>query len=331
MGRFLNVGIIQMPLTKNTAENYRYLEEKVDLIMQNHHKPELVVGCECIAAFTPETIPGPATEFFSEIAKKHHIYFIPGSIYEFDESLPEGKFYNTAVVFNPEGELIAKYRKMTPWRPGEDAAEPGREYCVFDIPERNTKVGLQICYDLNYPEISRNETLMGAEVLVKITLDPEELFKLNQHIHYARALENQAYLVCTNGTGFFGGSHLYGHSQVITPEGNCVWEGEQADSLCVVTLDLDLVDRCRKYGTNFMDHYLKHVFEYNFPMPYADDFRKAPLFEKLGIAPANAAEYEENVREVMGENISTMYEPELPLEAWAEELSEFYEERKNRR
>lgn len=328
MGRLLNVGILQIPCTKDTAENLAYIEEKTEKLMQGHHKPDLVVGVECISAFTPDTIPGAMTDYFASIAKKHHIYFIPGTIYEIDESLPEGKFYNTAVVFNPEGELIGKYSKMAPWRPAEDAAEPGRNYLVFDIPERDTKVGVQICYDLNFPEISRNETLMGAEVLVKLTMDPQELFKINQHIHYARALENQAYLVCTNGTGYFGGTHLYGHSQVITPEGNCLWEAEQEDTICVVTLDLDLVTKCRNYGTIYMDHYMKHLFEYNFPMPYADDFRKAPLFEKLGTAPRNADEYDANMREVEGTPIGRRAEEDLPIEEWQRKLDEFLAERK---
>ena len=323
MGRFLNVGIIQMPCSKDTAVNMKYLEEKVEHLMENYHKPELVVGVECIEAFTPDTIPGAMIEFFSAIARRHGIYFIPGSMYEYDPSLPEGRFYNTAVVFNPQGELIGKYRKMAPWRPGEDAAEPGREYLVFDIPEKDTKVGVQICYDLNFPEISRNETLMGAEVLVKLTMDPQELFKLNQHVHYTRALENQAYLVCTNGVGYFGGSHLYGHSQVITPEGNCVWEAEDSETFAVVTLDLDLVDRCRKYGTIFMDHYMKHLFEYNFPMPYADDFRQAPLYAKLGIAPGNADEYDTNVHPVGANTIGTRYVADLPIEEWQSNLDEF--------
>ena len=57
-----------------------------------------------------------------------------------------------------------------------------------------------------------------------------------------------------------------------------------------MTLDLDLVARCRKYGTNFQDHYLRHLFEYNFPMPYADDFKKAPLYKEIGEGPRNVAE-----------------------------------------
>lgn len=178
-------------------------------------------------------------------------------------------------------------------------AEPGREYMVFDIPEKKTKVGVQICYDLNFPEISRNETLMGAEVLVKLTMDPQELYKLNEHYHYVRALKNQAYLVCTNGTGFFGSHHLYGHSQIISPEGHCIWEAGETPTICTMTLDLDLVARCRKYGTNFQDHYLRHLFEYNFPMPYADDFKKAPRYKEIGEGPRNVAEYDANIADVM--------------------------------
>ena len=132
-------------------------------------------------------------------------------------------------------------------------------------------------------------------------------------------------MVCTNGTGFFGGNHLYGHSQVITPEGNCVWEAEGEPTICTVTLDLDLVERCRKYGTIFMDHYIKHLYEYNFPMPYADDFRKAPIYKDMGIGngPGNAVEYDENVKEEMGEPIGRRMEEPMDVEGWQKNLDEF--------
>lgn len=327
MGRFLNVGIIQMSCSHDTAENLKWIEEMTERLMWDYHKPDLVVGVECMEAFTPDTIPGAMTDFFASIAKKHHIYFIPGTMYEIDPELPEGQFYNTAPVFGPDGQLITKYRKMAPWRPGEDVAVPGKEYCVFDIPEKKTKVGVQICYDMNFPEISRNETLMGAEVLVKLTMDPQELFKLNEHYHYVRALENQAYMVCTNGTGFFGSNHLYGHSQVISPEGNCIWEAEQVETICTVTLDLDLVDRCRKYGTIFKDHYMKHLFEYNFPMPYGDDFTKAPLYKELGIGPEGADGYDEEIADVVENPIGKRAIEELDVETWQKNLDEYLTEK----
>ena len=328
MGRFLNVGVIQMPCSEDTAENLKWIEEKTEMMMRDPHKPDLVVGVECMEAFTPDTIPGAMTDFFASIAKKHHIYFIPGTMYEIDQELPEGRFYNTAPVFNPDGELIGKYHKMAPWQPGEDMAVPGKEYLVFDIPEKKTKVGVQICYDLNFPEISRNETLMGAEVLVKLTMDPQELYKLNEHYHYVRALENQAYLVCTNGTGFFGSHHLYGHSQIISPEGQCIWEAGETPTICTMTLDLDLVDRCRKYGTNFQDHYLRHLFEYNFPMPYADDFKKAPLYEAIGEGPVNAAEYDENIKDVMENPIGKRAPESMDVDTWQKNLDDFLTSKK---
>lgn len=199
---------------------------------------------------------------------------------------------------------------------------------VFDIPEKNTKVGVQICYDLNFPEISRNETLMGAEVLVKLTMDPQELYKLNEHYHYVRALENQAYLVCTNGTGFFGSHHLYGHSQIISPEGHCIWEVGETPTICTMTLDLDLVTRCRKYGTNFQDHYLRHLFEYNFPMPYADDFKKAPLYKEIGEGPRNVAEYDANIADVMENPIGKRAPENMDVDTWQKNLDDFLASKK---
>jgi len=323
MGRFLNVGIIQMPVTADTAENFRFLEEKTNNLMKSFHKPELVVGVESIASFTSDTIPGKVTDYFSAIAKKHGIYFIPGTISERSPDLPDGICYNTATVFNPQGELIATYRKMAPWRPAEQFTAPGDAYCVFEIPEKKTKIGVQICYDLNFPEISRNETLMGAEVLVKLTMDPQELYLLNKHLHYARALENQAYLISTNGTGFFNAIHLYGNSMVVSPEGNLVCEGGEAPNAFTVTLDLDLVERCRQKGTLFMDHYLRHLYEYNFPMPFAGDVRRAPLFQTLGKAPGSADEYDANIQDVFENPIGRRAPKDLDIDALESKLSQY--------
>lgn len=328
MGRFLNVGILQMPVSADTAANLAYMEEQIARLMSGVHKPELVVGVECIECFTPEYIPGPMTHYFAEIAKKYEIYFIPGTIYEKSDELPEGMFYNSAPIFNPQGELVDVYRKMAPWRPSEAFAAPGKRYVVFDIPEKQTKVGVQICYDLNFPEISRAEMLMGAEVLVKLTMDPQELYLLNEHIHYARALENQAYLVSTNGVGFYNNCSLYGHSQVIDPQGKLLWEGEQAEAIATVTLDLDLVSRCRRYGTMFLDHYVQHLRDYALPpIPYSDDFAKAPVYKNLPAAPANVYEYEADMREIGACRLGKLTEMAPDLEKLERNLREFLGQR----
>lgn len=296
MSRFLNVGIIQMPVNDDTVTNLKYIEKSVAALMSGYRRPELIVGVECIATMTPDTIPGALTDYFSKIAKKYNIYFIPGTICEKSPELPEGKYYNTAPIFNTKGELIDSYRKMIPWRPVEDMIEPGNRYVAFDMPEKQTKIGVQICYDLNFPEISRNETLLGAEVLIKLTLDPQELYSLNRPIHFARALENQAYLISTNGVGFHHNARLYGHSMAIDPQGNLLWEAGENESIAIITLDLDFVSRCRIYGTLFIEHYLQHVRDYELPMPFANDIKQAPLFQTLTKIPETAKEYDKEMQ-----------------------------------
>jgi predicted amidohydrolase len=249
--------------------------------MISPRKPDLVVGCESVALDIGEPIPGPQSDKWAAMAKKHEIYFIPGSMGEWAEELDkEGPYYNTAPVYGPDGRLVTKYRKMAPYRPLENGI-PGKEYCVFEIPERKAKIGLQICYDLNFPEVSRNEALMGAEVLVKITLDPSELYLINKHLHYARAIENQAYLVSTNATGPFMANLSYGDSLVIDPEGKLLWEAGTEPTTAVVSLDLDLVTKVRQYGSLGMDHYIQHVRDYAFPQPFADKIEEAPVFKDL--------------------------------------------------
>jgi len=164
---------------------------------------------------------------------------------------------------------------------------------------------------------------MGAEVLVKLTLDPQELYGLNKNVHFTRALENQAYLVSTNAVGFFNGAHLYGNSLVVNPEGHLLWEAGQTESVCTVTLDLDLVKRTREYGTIFMDHYLQHLRDYNFPMPYADDVTKAPLFETLRRTPTNIDKYEEDVKQIGVCEIGNKNQMDIDFEQLEKNLAEF--------
>lgn len=327
MSRYLNVGLIQMAAKEDTAESLALLETALEKIMSGYHRPELVVGVECIQCYTPEPIPGPTSDYFASLAKKYGIYFIPGTVYEYSEELPEGMSYNSAPVYSPQGELIDVYRKIAPWYPSEEFAYPGNRYVVFDIPEKQTKVGIQICYDLNFPEISRNQMLMGAEVLVKLTMDPQELYDLNKHVHYTRALENQAFLVSTNCVGQYGGFQMYGHSQVISPEGHLLWEGEQEEAIATITLNLDEVSVCREYGSKFMDHYVQHLKLFNPPMPFAGDISKAPVYSSLPDAEKTVDEYQKKLEKDGIMKLGRREIPYIPVEEYKEKLREFLEER----
>jgi predicted amidohydrolase len=130
-----------------------------------------------------EPIPGPSTAYFGELAKKHNLYIVAGLV-ERDRHL----IYNVAVMLGPDGRIVGKYRKVALPR-GEIAAgiTPGSEYPVFDT--RFGKVGMMICYDGFFPEVARELTSRGAEVIAW------PVWGCNPLLAQARAVENHVYLV----------------------------------------------------------------------------------------------------------------------------------------
>jgi predicted amidohydrolase len=130
-----------------------------------------------------EPVPGPSTEYFGELAKAHDLYVVAGLV-ERDRHL----VYNVAVLVGPDGKLVGKYRKVCLPR-NEIAAgiAPGNEYPVFDT--RFGKVGLMVCYDGFFPEVARELTNRGAEVIAW------PVWGCNPNLAAARACENHVYLV----------------------------------------------------------------------------------------------------------------------------------------
>jgi predicted amidohydrolase len=130
-----------------------------------------------------EPVPGPSTEYFGELAKKHNLYIVAGLL-ERDRHL----VYNVAVLLSPEGKLAGKYRKVTlPRGEIEGGIAPGDSYPVFET--RFGKLGMMICYDGFFPEVARELTANGAEVIAW------PVWGCNPLLAQARAVENHVYLV----------------------------------------------------------------------------------------------------------------------------------------
>lgn len=141
------------------------------------------VGLGKSMAQVAEPVPGPSTEYFGSIAKKHDLYIVAGLV-ERDGTL----IYNTAVLLGPDGKLAGKYRKVCLPRGEIDAGIcPGNDYPVFDT--RFGKVGMMVCYDGFFPEIARELSNRGAEVIAW------PVWGCNPLLARARACENHVYLV----------------------------------------------------------------------------------------------------------------------------------------
>jgi formamidase len=185
-------------------------------------------------------IPGAITARLSEVARRTGLWLLPGSLYERGE---DGRLHNTAVVLSPDGELIASYRKVFPWRPHE-ASAPGDRFVTFDIPEVG-RVGIAICYDGNFPETFRQLAWMGAEVVVQPTLTTTSDRDAELVMARANAIFNQVHVVSVNAATPAG----LGRSVIVDPEGLVRVAAGDGDELLTDVLDLDAVARVRRFGT----------------------------------------------------------------------------------
>ena len=186
------------------------------------------------------TIPGPLTEALAEIAGSCGLWLVPGSIYE---RADDGRIHNTALVVAPDGELVARYRKVFPWQPHESCAA-GDRFVTFDIPQVG-RIGLAICYDGNFPETFRQLSWMGAEVVLQPTLTTTSDRDAELVIARANAIFNQLYVVSLNASSPGG----LGRSLIADPEGLVRLTAGESEELMTDVLDLDVVERVRGHGT----------------------------------------------------------------------------------
>ncbi len=174
---------------KTPVENCRAFAPLVAEAARQH--ADLVVLGECItmvnldksAADVAEPIPGPTTDYFGTLARKHDLYIV-FSINERDRHL----IYNTAVLIAPDGSVTGKYRKAAlPRDEIVGGVAPGGDYPVFDT--RFGRVGMMICYDGFFPEVAHELANRGAEVIAW------PVWGCNPLLAAARACENQVFLV----------------------------------------------------------------------------------------------------------------------------------------
>jgi predicted amidohydrolase len=218
------------PDGKTPAENCRQFapliaeaaRQKADLVVLPETLTYYRTGRTLIESAEP--IPGPSTDYFGELARKHDLYIVAGLVER------EGHLaYNVAVLLGPDGSVVGKYRKVClPRGEIEAGIAPGDSYPVFTT--RFGTVGLMICYDGFFPEVARQLSNRGAEVIAW------PVWGCNPLLAAARACENHAYIVSSTYEDITRNwmlTAVYDHS------GKPLACAEQWGTVAVAEVDLD--------------------------------------------------------------------------------------------
>ncbi len=269
MSRFLGVASVQREgIPGNAKANVDELESYIDIIAYEAPWVNLIVFPElAVQGLAPrlediaEPIDGTSVQRLAKKAKEVGKWIIPGSMLELDGD----KVYNTSPVISSEGKVIAKYRKMNPFFPAE-TCEPGSDCVVVDI-DGIGKLGLCICYDLWFPELTRTLVSMGAEVIFHPSFTPSTLTETEILCRRSVALLNQTYVIGTGACGFHCGFTLAGHSVIVDPEGTVLQQAGDVASIQLEMLDLDKVTLVREFGTKGTAPIFKHLKRYAHKWP----------------------------------------------------------------
>ena len=185
------------------------------------------------------------TGLFSAVASlaRHHRLFICGSLLEWDAG--EGRAFNTATLYDPDGALRGRYRKIHRFGLMDEDRYlgAGDDAPLLQMPWGAT--ALTICYDLRFPELFRRYALDGARLFLLPSEWPVQRIEHWRTLLRARAIENQCFILACNRVGADRANTFGGCSAIVDPWGTVLVEGGAEEALLHTTLNLDLVDDAR--------------------------------------------------------------------------------------
>jgi N-carbamoylputrescine amidase len=272
--REIRVGFLQQHNTADTKDNILRLGEGITdlakrgaqlIVLQELHNTLYFCQTEDVDLFDlAETIPGPSTKLYCELAKKLGVVIV-ASLFE---KRAAGLYHNTAVVIESNGEIAGKYRKM---HIPDDPAYYEKFYFTpgdmgfHPIQTSLGKLGVLVCWDQWYPEAARLMAMQGAEMLIYPTAigyadndTPEEQQRQRmawQTVMRGHAVANGLPVIAVNRVGFepdpsgqTAGIQFWGTSFVAGPQGEIIYEASTDDEeSIIVEMDMDRSEQVRRW------------------------------------------------------------------------------------
>ena len=270
----MKLGIIQQHNTADAVDNRQRLKEKIQqlaaqgaqlVVLQELHNTLYFCQEENVDNFNlAEPIPGPSTEFFSQLAREHGVVIVTSLF----ERRTAGLYHNTAVVIDSDGHIAGRYRKMH--IPDDPAYYEKFYFTPGDLGFRpiTTSVGtlgVLVCWDQWYPEAARLMALRGADILIYPTAigyessdsaDEQERQRMAwQTVQRGHAVANGLPVVAVNRVGHepdpsgqTQGIQFWGTSFVAGPQGELLWQAPtDSEATTVVDIDMQRSENVRRW------------------------------------------------------------------------------------
>lgn len=281
----MKIGIIQQTCTGQPEENKKKLAANIAdvaargaelVVLQELHNSLYFCQTENTALFDlAEPIPGPSTEFYGTLARQHGIVLVTSLF----ERRAAGLYHNTAVVFEKDGSIAGKYRKMH--LPDDPAYYEKFYFTPGDLGFRPIRtsvgcLGVQVCWDQWYPEGARLMALAGAEILIYPTAigyessdTPEEQERQREAwttVQRGHAVANGLPVIAVNRTGHepdpsgqTAGIQFWGSSFVAGPQGEMLYRAPVTEEVNeVVEVDLRRSENVRRWWPFLRDRRIEH-------------------------------------------------------------------------
>ena len=269
----MKIALIQQSKTADIAKNKQDLARGIAdaaskgaelVVLQELHNSLYFCQVESTDNFDlAEPIPGPSTEFYSQVAKDNNVVLVTSLF----ERRAAGLYHNTAVVFEKDGLIAGKYRKM---HIPDDPAYYEKFYFTpgdlgfHPIPTSVGVLGVQVCWDQWYPEGARLMALQGAELLIYPTAigwessdsDQEKARQLGawQTVQRGHAVANGLPVIAVNRCGWepdpsgqTNGITFWGHSFVAGPQGEFIAEAGTEEEIMIVDIDMKRCENVRRW------------------------------------------------------------------------------------
>lgn len=205
-----------------------------------------------------EAIPGPTSTWMSKLSQKYDVTLI-GCILERGEG--RGIVFDTSLITTKDG-LIGTYRKIHLWDQESRRFKRGDQLPIFEL--EWGKIGLQICYEIGFPEGARILALKGADIIVYPSAFGKPRFYAWNLATRSRALENGCFVIAPNRTGTEKQETVFGgKSRIVDPSGQILAEASSDNEVITAEIDLNLVKEQRS------------------KIPYLKDFNKQLIIKEL--------------------------------------------------